>query len=132
MGVLEKTILGGNQREILGLALATLKSWSLSAASICRVLRLTTSELEDAMHRSSDIDGLYRVTLEQVERSRLVLELSIVINATFENPTNRNKFVDWPNPIFGGRTPLDILENDDAVALRRAVHQLGSQSRWPW
>ncbi|MEH6672732.1 hypothetical protein [Halopseudomonas sp.] len=59
MGVLEKTILGGNQREILGLALATLKSWSLSAASICRVLRLTTSELEDAMHRSSDIDGLY-------------------------------------------------------------------------
>ena len=132
MGVLEKTILGGNQREILCLALATLKSWSLGAASICRVLRLTTSELEDVMHQPSEIDGLYRVTLEQVERSRLVLELSIVIDATFENPTNRNKFVNWPNPIFGGRTPLDILENDDLVALRRAVHQLGSQSRWPW
>ncbi|MBL4833113.1 MAG: DUF2384 domain-containing protein [Pseudomonas sp.] len=67
-----------------------------------------------------------------MERSRLVLELSIVINATFENPSNRNKFIHWPNPIFGGRTPLDILENDDLVALRLAVHQLGSQSRWPW
>ena len=45
------------------------------------------------MHQSSDIDGLYRLTAKQVERLRLVLELSIVINATFENPTNRNKFV---------------------------------------
>ncbi|WP_140418600.1 hypothetical protein [Halopseudomonas aestusnigri] len=132
MGVLEKTILGGNQREILCLALATLKSWSLGAASICRVLRLTTSELEDVMHPSSDIDGLYRVTMKQVERSKLVLELCIVINATFENPSNRNKFIHWLNPTFGGRTPLDILENDDPGALRRAVYQLGSQSRWPW
>ncbi|MBL4834713.1 MAG: hypothetical protein JKY26_12160, partial [Pseudomonas sp.] len=119
MGILEKTILGGNHLEILCLALATLRSWSLSPASICRVLRLTTSELEDVMHQSSDIDGLYRLTAKQVERSRLVLELSLVINATFENPTNRNKFVNWPNPIFGGRTPLDILENADLVALRR-------------
>jgi len=47
MDVLKKTIMGGNQQEILCLALVTLKSWSLSAASICRVLRLTTSELED-------------------------------------------------------------------------------------
>jgi|TARA_R110001606_G_C15399891_1_gene652737 hypothetical protein len=132
MGVLEKTILGGNHLEIHCLALATLRNWSLSAASICRILRLTTSELEDVMHQSSGIDGLYRLTAKQVEHSRLVLELSIVINATFENPSNRNKFVHWPNPIFGGRTPLDILENDDPVALRRAVHQLGSQSRWPW
>ena len=79
MDVLKKTILGGNQREILCLALAILKSWSLGAASICRVLRLTTSQLEDVTHRSSDFDGLYRETSEQVERPRLVLELSIVI-----------------------------------------------------
>ena len=132
MGVLEKTILGGDQQEILSLALATLRSWSLSAAGICRVLRLTTSELEGALHQSSDIDDLYQVAWEPAERSRLVLELSIVIHATFENPSNRNKFVHWPNPVFDGRAPLDILENDDLVAQRRAVHQLGSQSRWPW
>jgi len=132
MAVLEKIILGGNHREIICLALSTLRSWSLGAANICRALRLTTSQLEDVMNQSSDFDGLDRENSEQMERSRLVLELSIVINATFENPTNRNKFVDWPNPIFGGRTPLDILENDDTVALRRAVYQLGSQSRWSW
>lgn len=132
MGVLEKTILGGNHLEILCLALATLRSWSLSAASICQVMRLTINELEGALHQSSDIDSLYQVAWEQAERSRLVLELSIVINATFENPSNRNKFVHWPNPILGGRTPLDVLECDDPVALRRAIHQLGSQSRWPW
>lgn len=95
MGALGKRIFSDNQRGTLCLALATLSNWSFSAASICRVLRLPTSEVEDLIHLSPDTDDSYRL-----ERSRLVLELSIVINATFENPTNRNRFITGLTPFF--------------------------------
>lgn len=132
MEIVEKTILNGSHREILKLAVDTLEYWGVSTASVCRILRLSADELVSGYQSASGIEKSLILTNEQLNRSRLVLELSIVVNATFENPTNRKRFLHLASPLFSGRTPLDILENDGTHALREAIFQLGAQSRWVW
>jgi len=132
MGVVEKTIVNGSHLQILELTVETLEYWNVSASSICRILCLGVHELAGGHSKADGIDDSCVLTTEQLERSRLVLELRIIINATFENPANRRRFIHMAIPLFSRRTFLDMLENDGTNALRKAVSQLGAQSRWIW
>ena len=110
-------------------ALNILTKWKTSteqAGNILRVSRSTISRARTEKAVSLDEDQLKRVSL--------VLNIHSALRMLFDNPANVYGFMQMENhnEFFNGRSPLDVVQGGDMIALYETFRRIDSLRGAQW
>lgn len=110
-------------------AINILEKWGVvgeTGSQILRVSRSTYTRAKRGAEVSLDRDQLTRVSL--------ILNMHAALRVLFENPENLYGFMRMKNqnPFFNGRSPLEIIEDGDIVALYETFRRLDALRGAQW
>ena len=110
-------------------ALNILTKWKTSteqAGNILRVSRSTISRARTEKAVSLDEDQLKRVSL--------VLNIHSALRMLFDNPANVYGFMQMENhnEFFNGRSPMDVVQGGDMIALYETFRRIDSLRGAQW
>ena len=110
-------------------ALNILAKWKTSteqAGNILRVSRSTISRARTEKAVSLDEDQLKRVSL--------VLNIHSALRMLFDNPANVYGFMQMENhnEFFNGRSPMDVVQGGDMIALYETFRRIDSLRGAQW
>ena len=110
-------------------ALNILAKWKTSteqAGNILRVSRSTISRARTEKAVSLDEDQLKRVSL--------VLNIHSALRMLFDNPANVYGFMQMENhnKFFNGRSPMDVVQGGDMIALYETFRRIDSLRGAQW
>lgn len=100
-----------------------LQKWGVPAAVQSRILRVSRQSLAKA-------DKGVRLDRDQLTRISLILNIHAALRLQFSNPDNTYGFMGMQNnnEFFNGRSPLEVIESGDIIALYETFKHLQAVS----
>jgi hypothetical protein len=110
-------------------ALNILSKWEVSTEQAGKILRVSRSTQNRAK-------GKAQVNLDddQLKRVSLVLNIHSALRMVFDNPDNVYGFMTMKNnnEFFNGRSPMDIVESGDMIALYETFRRIDGLRGAQW
>ena len=100
-----------------------LQKWGVPAAMQSRILRVSRQSLAKA-------DKGVRLDRDQLTRISLILNIHAALRLQFSNPDNTYGFMGMQNnnEFFNGRSPLEVIECGDIIALYETFKRIQAVS----
>ncbi|WP_442908884.1 antitoxin Xre-like helix-turn-helix domain-containing protein [Halopseudomonas sp.] len=100
-----------------------MQKWGVPAAVQSRILRVSRQSLAKA-------DKGVRLDRDQLTRISLILNIHAALRLQFSNPDNTYGFMGMQNnnEFFNGRSPLEVIESGDIIALYETFKHLQAVS----
>jgi hypothetical protein len=105
-------------------AVSILEKWKATSDQACRILRISRSTYTRARQR--DPDWAVALDADQMQRISFVLNMHATLRLVFDNPDNVYGFASMANDneFFNGRSPLEIMEQGDMIALYETFRRI--------
>tara|TARA_Y100000758_G_scaffold254178_1_gene190896 strand:+ start:206 stop:595 length:390 start_codon:yes stop_codon:yes gene_type:complete len=120
-----------NDMAVVGLrtALTILGKWQTSTDQAGNILRISRSTISRAR-----TDKAVSLDEDQLKRVSLVLNIHSALRMLFDNPANVYGFMRMENhnEFFNGRSPLDVVQGGDMIALYETFRRIDSLRGAQW
>ncbi|MGI3130074.1 antitoxin Xre-like helix-turn-helix domain-containing protein [Halopseudomonas pachastrellae] len=120
-----------NDMAVVGLrtALTILGKWQTSTEQAGNILRISRSTISRAR-----TDKAVSLDEDQLKRVSLVLNIHSALRMLFDNPANVYGFMRMENhnEFFNGRSPLDVVQGGDMIALYETFRRIDSLRGAQW
>ncbi|MEO1821022.1 antitoxin Xre-like helix-turn-helix domain-containing protein [Pseudomonas sp.] len=110
-------------------ALNILSKWKTSTEQAGNILRVSRSTISRAR-----TDKTVSLDEDQLKRVSLVLNIHSALRMLFDNPANVYGFMQMKNhnEFFNGRSPLEVVQNGDMIALYETFRRIDSLRGAQW
>ncbi|HCB42999.1 MAG TPA: hypothetical protein DHW73_05005 [Pseudomonas sp.] len=110
-------------------ALNILTKWKTSTEQAGNILRVSRSTISRAR-----TDKAVSLDEDQLKRVSLVLNIHSALRMLFDNPANVYGFMQMENhnEFFNGRSPLDVVQGGDMIALYETFRRIDSLRGAQW
>ncbi|UJJ32154.1 antitoxin Xre-like helix-turn-helix domain-containing protein [Halopseudomonas maritima] len=110
-------------------ALTILGKWQTSTEQAGNILRISRSTISRAR-----TDKAVSLDEDQLKRVSLVLNIHSALRMLFDNPANVYGFMRMENhnEFFNGRSPLDVVQGGDMIALYETFRRIDSLRGAQW
>ena len=110
-------------------ALNILAKWKTSTEQAGNILRVSRSTISRAR-----TDKAVSLDEDQLKRVSLVLNIHSALRMLFDNPANVYGFMQMENhnEFFNGRSPLDVVQGGDMIALYETFRRIDSLRGAQW
>lgn len=110
-------------------ALNILAKWKTSTEQAGNILRVSRSTISRAR-----TDKAVSLDEDQLKRVSLVLNIHSALRMLFDNPANVYGFMQMKNhnEFFNGRSPMDIVQGGDMIALYETFRRIDSLRGAQW
>ena len=110
-------------------ALNILGKWKTSPEQAGNILRVSRSTISRAR-----TDKTVSLDEDQLKRVSLVLNIHSALRMLFDNPANVYGFMQMKNhnEFFNGRSPLEVVQNGDMIALYETFRRIDSLRGAQW
>ena len=110
-------------------ALNILAKWKTSTEQAGNILRVSRSTISRAR-----TDKAVSLDEDQLKRVSLVLNIHSALRMLFDNPANVYGFMQMKNhnEFFNGRSPLEVVQNGDMIALYETFRRIDSLRGAQW
>ena len=110
-------------------ALNILTKWKTSTEQAGNILRVSRSTISRAR-----TDKAVSLDEDQLKRVSLVLNIHSALRMLFDNPANVYGFMQMKNhnEFFNGRSPLEVVQNGDMIALYETFRRIDSLRGAQW
>ncbi|WP_407920317.1 antitoxin Xre-like helix-turn-helix domain-containing protein [Halopseudomonas pachastrellae] len=110
-------------------ALNILAKWKTSTEQAGNILRVSRSTISRAR-----TDKAVSLDEDQLKRVSLVLNIHSALRMLFDNPANVYGFMQMENhnEFFNGRSPMDVVQGGDMIALYETFRRIDSLRGAQW
>tara|TARA_Y100001973_G_C4955304_1_gene212262 strand:+ start:73 stop:429 length:357 start_codon:yes stop_codon:yes gene_type:complete len=110
-------------------ALNILTKWKTSTEQAGNILRVSRSTISRAR-----TDKAVSLDEDQLKRVSLVLNIHSALRMLFDNPANVYGFMQMENhnEFFNGRSPMDVVQGGDMIALYETFRRIDSLRGAQW
>ena len=110
-------------------ALNILTKWKTSTEQASNILRVSRSTISRAR-----TDKAVSLDEDQLKRVSLVLNIHSALRMLFDNPANVYGFMQMENhnEFFNGRSPMDVVQGGDMIALYETFRRIDSLRGAQW
>ena len=110
-------------------ALNILAKWKASTEQAGNILRVSRSTISRAR-----TDKAVSLDEDQLKRVSLVLNIHSALRMLFDNPANVYGFMQMENhnEFFNGRSPMDVVQGGDMIALYETFRRIDSLRGAQW
>ena len=110
-------------------ALNILAKWKTSTEQAGNILRVSRSTISRAR-----TDKAVSLDEDQLKRVALVLNIHSALRMLFDNPANVYGFMQMENhnEFFNGRSPMDVVQGGDMIALYETFRRIDSLRGAQW
>ena len=110
-------------------ALNILTKWKTSTEQAGNILRVSRSTISRAR-----TDKAVSLDEDQLKRVSLVLNIHSALRMLFDNPANVYGFMQMENhnEFFNGRSPMDVVQGGDIIALYETFRRIDSLRGAQW